>query len=250
MKLAILNDAPEIFRSVQGEGVSAGVPSVFVRTSLCNLHCVWCDTDYTWNWEGTDFPHVRDAETGYSKHRMEDWISDVGVDEVADRVEALACMNVVLTGGEPMLHQKDLTELMRTLRARSIAYRFEIETNGTLAPTPEFDQLVDQYNVSPKLQNSGNPERLRISDKALRALAGNGHAWFKFVVTGEFDITEILKLVERHTIPRDRVLLMPEGTTADALKAHAESVMQLCQSHGFRYSDRLHVRVWGKERGR
>ena len=250
MKLAVLGQGPEIFRSIQGEGASAGVASVFVRTSLCNLHCVWCDTDYTWNWEGTGFAHQKDGTPGYRKYRKDELIVEMAPAAVARRVIELGARNVVLTGGEPMLHQDGLVELMRALRAEDGAYRFEVETNGTIAPGTEFAGLVDQFNVSPKLANSGNEERLRVKAEVLRFFAGLAGAWFKFVITGEDDLNEVVGLVERFGIARERVILMPEGATRAALERHAPGVMAMCEAHGFRYGDRLHVRVWGDERGR
>src|SRR5215212_7889785 len=108
MKIAKLNNRGEIFYSIQGEGRSIGVPSVFVRTSLCNLHCIWCDTDYTWNWVGTRFPHVNDAIPGYRKFDKKIWIAECPVEEVAALVQGFTGRNVVLTGGEPMLQQPGL----------------------------------------------------------------------------------------------------------------------------------------------
>ena len=92
------------------------MPSVFVRTSLCNLHCIWCDTDYTWNWIGTRFPHVNDERPGYQKFDKKNWIAECSTDEVAALVSAYPCQNVILTGGEPMLQQPALAALMQHLR--------------------------------------------------------------------------------------------------------------------------------------
>ena len=86
MKLARLpGGEPEIFHTVQGEGRNTGLPSVFIRSSLCNLHCWWCDTDYTWNWEGTPFAHDRDREPGYAKYRREEQILEMPWDEIAEK---------------------------------------------------------------------------------------------------------------------------------------------------------------------
>lgn len=158
LKLARLNGEPEIFYSIQGEGKSIGVPSVFVRTALCNLHCIWCDTDYTWNWEGTRFSHVNDANPAYRKFRMDEWVAECEVTETAEKIAAYRCKNIILTGGEPMMQQERLAELMETLKAGIPGARFETETNGTIVPAAEFDALIDQYNVSPKLANSNNPK--------------------------------------------------------------------------------------------
>lgn len=249
LKLAKLHGRPEIFFSIQGEGKSIGTPSVFVRTSLCNLHCVWCDTDYTWNWTGTPFRHLNDAKPGYQKFDKKKWIAECEIDAVAASVAAIPCKNVILTGGEPMLQQSALTTLMSALRQQSPDYRFEIETNGTLAPLPEFDAAIDQYNVSPKLENSGNPRRLREKPKACHFFATSPKANFKFVLAEKDDLDEVLSLIFRYDIPPDKVWLMPEGTTAQALSKRRKWLVEICKTHGFRYSDRLHVQIWGAKKG-
>ena len=122
MKLARLNGKAEIFYSIQGEGKNIGRPSIFIRTSLCNLHCSWCDTDYTWNWKGTPFHHQNEAVAGYQKFDKAEYIAELPVEDIANEVVALGCKNIVLTGGEPLLQQTDLLELIRHLRK----YRFNL----------------------------------------------------------------------------------------------------------------------------
>ncbi|MFK7973072.1 MAG: 7-carboxy-7-deazaguanine synthase QueE [Bacteroidia bacterium] len=248
MKLANNGGKPEIFFSIQGEGKSLGRPSIFVRSSLCNLHCVWCDTDYTWNWEGTRFAHVRDQEPGYAKYRMEDEIIETSVSEVAAIIKSYPCKNVILTGGEPMMQQDDWAALMMMLKADS-GYQFEVETNGTYLPEADFERYIDQYNVSPKLANSKNKQSLREKPDVLRFFAQNKKAVFKFVVASEDDLLEVSDLVNRYEIPASRVYLMPEGTSPQALKANREWIVQACLDHGFWYTDRLHVQIWGDKRG-
>ncbi len=249
LRLARLNGQPEIFHSIQGEGKSIGVPSVFVRTSLCNLHCIWCDTDYTWNWVGTRFAHQHEALPGYRKFDKKDWIAECAVEDVAQAVAAFPCHNIILTGGEPMLQQPGLTQLMRTLRQHSPDYRFETETNGTLVPTAEFDAAIDQYNMSPKLDNSNNPKRLREKPKAYRFFAASPKANFKFVLAGESDLAEVLELLENYAISPSKVWLMPEATTRELLAEKRPWLVDICKMHGFRYSDRLHVQIWGSKKG-
>lgn len=249
IKLACLRGKPEIFYSIQGEGKSIGVPSVFVRTSLCNLHCIWCDTDYTWNWEGTRFLHKNDGKPGYRKFSKKEWIVEYEIAAVAEAVAQYSCSNVILTGGEPMLQQAGLVQLMRRLCAQSDNYHFEVETNGTLIPTLEFDKQIHQYNVSPKLQNSGNPQKLREKSGALRFFARSPKANFKFVVSEPSDMEEILSLLKRYDIPSDRVWLMPEGSSATVLNKRRKWLVEICKKHGFRYSDRIHVQIWGAKKG-
>jgi 7-carboxy-7-deazaguanine synthase len=249
LKLARLHGQPEIFHSIQGEGKSTGVPSVFVRTSLCNLHCIWCDTDYTWNWVGTRFPHVNDAVPGYQKFEKKDWIAACDVAEIAQTVRSFHCKNIILTGGEPMLQQPALELLTKELRKYDEDYRFEVETNGTLPPSADFDAAIDQYNVSPKLENSANPRRLREKPAALRFFSASPKANFKFVLSEKSDLEEVLGLIKTYDIAPEKVWLMPEGTSARSLSSRRKWLVEICKTHGFRYSDRLHVQIWGAKKG-
>jgi 7-carboxy-7-deazaguanine synthase len=249
MKLARLGDGAEIFHTLQGEGVSMGVPAVFVRLSLCNLHCVWCDTDHTWNFVGTPWKHEKDAVAGYAKHRKEDVLIAMEPEEVAEIVRGYGCRRVVLTGGEPLLQEGELVELMGALRGDGEEWFFEIETNGTILPGEGFLGVIGQMNVSPKLANSGMGEELRLKPEALSGLAATGKAWFKFVVRDERDIAEIRSLMGTAGIPGNRVILMPEGRTVEELDKYAAVLAERCRDLGFRFSDRLHVRLWGDRRG-
>jgi 7-carboxy-7-deazaguanine synthase len=250
MKLACkAPNVPEIFHSVQGEGISIGIPSVFIRASFCNLHCIWCDTDYTWNWEGTSFAHLRDAEPGYAKYKKVDQIVRMDAADIADAVFQYPARNVVLTGGEPLLQQKDWVDVITALRTHDPAYRFEVETNGTLIPTPEFARLIAQFNVSPKLANSVQSLRIREKPAALAWFVVCPDANFKFVCDTVDDITEVLALAEKYAIPAARISLMPQGTSGAQLDGRGRWLVEQCKQHGFRYSDRLHVRLWGNLRG-
>lgn len=249
MLLARLNDGPEIFFTLQGEGVSVGLPAVFVRSSLCNLHCHWCDTDHTWNFEGTPWKHEKDALPGYRKHRKADVTIETTTAEIVAKVAAFPCRRVVLTGGEPLLQQAGWLEVIAALREIDRAYAFEVETNGTKQPTPEFRAAVTQFNVSPKLANSGMGERLRIVPAVIESFAADSKAWFKFVACGPEDVEEIAAFTQRFGIPPERVLVMPEGRTAAELDHHAQDVVACCLLHGWRFCDRLHVRLWGDKRG-
>lgn len=249
LKLAKLRGQPEIFHSIQGEGKSIGIPSIFVRTSMCNLHCIWCDTDYTWNWAGTRFPHLNDQDPSYKKFVKKEWILECELSAVAEKVAAFACNNVILTGGEPMMQQQALADLMQLLSTRSTDYRFEVETNGTLSPTPAFDAVIHQYNVSPKLENSANPRRLREKPVALRFFAASPKANFKFVIAERTDLEEVLGFLKTYTIAPEKVWLMPEGTSAESLARRREWLVEICKNNNFRYSDRLHVQIWGNLKG-
>jgi organic radical activating enzyme len=156
--------------------------------------------------------------------------------------------NAVFTGGEPLLQQDELVLLADRLRERG--FRIEVETNGTIVPTEALAARIDQWNVSPKLASSGNAERARHRPAALQWFAAEPRAWFKLVTTSEADIAEIDELVDALGVPRDRVILMAEGTDAATIAERSRWVAERCRSGGYRLGTRLHVFVWGPERGR
>ncbi|MCW5520451.1 7-carboxy-7-deazaguanine synthase QueE [Aureitalea sp. L0-47] len=249
IKLAKLHGRPEIFHSIQGEGKNMGQPSVFIRTSLCNLHCIWCDTDYTWNWENTRFKHNNDSRLGYKKFKMEEMIHEATPQEIVGIVEKTHCRNIVLTGGEPMMQQKELTELMAMFHKNSGDYYFEVETNGTLIPEDPFDSLIHQYNVSPKLSNSNNSRKLREKPAALSFFARSAKSNFKFVISEEKDLEEVLEIIKRYNISPETVYLMPEGINPEQLKQRQVWLLEVCKKYNFKYTDRLHIRIFGDKRG-
>ena len=240
MKLARMPDgSPEIFYTLQGEGRNVGRPSVFIRSSLCNLHCEWCDTDYTWNWEGTKYVH----ESG-RKYRREEQIIELPTEEIVSAVSVFPCTNFVLTGGEPLIQEKGWIELITALSGH-----FEIETNGTLLPSHPFLELIDQLNVSPKLEVSNVDPALRCKPEVLTELAATGKADFKFVVGDHADFEELEKVCQKAQIGQDHVFLMPKANSVEELEANQDFVADLAQKHGYRFSDRLHLRLFGAKRG-
>lgn len=249
MKLAKLGDGPEIFHTIQGEGVSAGMPAVFIRASRCNLHCVWCDTDHTWNFEGTPWPHEKDGLPGYEKFRKTAVTFEITPAAAAEQILAYRCPRTVITGGEPLLQETAFLEMIQQIRAHQPEHQFEVETNGTRLPSPAFHTAVDQFNVSPKLANSGVQASLRLHPTALGFLAASSKAWFKFVVAKPADLDEILALCASHAIPQQKVLLMPEGRTAAELDHSSAWLAEICRDQGYRFCDRLHIRIWGDQRG-
>ncbi|MBI4240749.1 MAG: 7-carboxy-7-deazaguanine synthase QueE [Candidatus Rokubacteria bacterium] len=211
----------ECFFSIQGEGVTAGAPAVFVRLQGCSVGCQWCDTKYSWDPAGG---------------------REVSLEALVEEASAYPCRRVVITGGEP-LESLLFLPLVEALKARG--FTIEVETSGTLPP-PRAP--VDQWNVSVKLQGSGGAEARRINPAAIRAFLGLG-AWWKFVVVDQRDVAEVLRLAERFAIPRDRILLMPEGVRREEILERSEWVIEECRRHGFRYSPRLHILFWGARRG-
>ncbi len=249
MKIAKLSGKPEIFHTIQGEGLSAGLPSIFLRLSQCNLHCIWCDTDYTWNWEGTRFKHEKDSMPGYKKFRRSEQILECSTSELAGAISAYDCTNLVITGGEPLLQMEGLLNLTKTLREKGRIRHIEVETNGTIVPGKEFDNTVDQYNVSPKLSNSNNSASIRIKADAIKFFASSPKASFKFVIGSPADLDEVESLTEKFSIPPEKVILMPLGTTVKALDERSRWLADICRDRGFGFSDRMHIRIFGNRRG-
>lgn len=229
------SDTPEIFATVQGEGPSIGEPAVFVRLSGCNLKCTWCDTPYTWDW------------TRYEQKRES---LQLEVADVAARVLSMraGARTAVFTGGEPLLQQRELATLAARLRGEGM--RIEVETNGTIVPDPALAESIDQWNVSPKLAGSGNLPIAREKPDALAWFAREAKATFKIVVATPADLDEAAALVKRHAIVPSRVILMPEGTTAEAIVERSRWLAPEAVSRGFRLGSRLHVLLWGDTRGR
>jgi organic radical activating enzyme len=248
IKLAKLDNKPEIFHSIQGEGKNMGKPSVFIRLSLCNLYCRWCDTDYTWNWLNTPYLHNNDALPGYTKYRKEDMMLQMGNEEITALVAAFNCNNLVITGGEPLVQVKDLQLLLATLKQSNPAYHIEFETNGTLIPTPQVDALADQYNVSVKLSNSGVDKADRLRAAAIDFFAASDKSNFKFVVDDAADLAEVLEIINTHRIASHNVYLMPQGTTIETLKSKQAWIAEICKQYNFNYTDRFHIHIWGNKR--
>jgi len=219
----------ELFYSLQGEGVLVGTPSVFVRTSGCNLRCRWCDTPYTsWQPEG----------------------SEQAVDEIVKEVKGhAAARHVVITGGEPMI-APGVVQLTRALGAAGL--HITIETAGTVFQPVECDLM----SVSPKLGNStpqgqweAQHERLRMQPEVIRRLMANYNYQLKFVLEQPDDIAEVRRVVEAVGADPGRVILMPEGTDRDVLRERAVWLAEISKAEGFRFSPRLHVELYGNRRG-
>jgi 7-carboxy-7-deazaguanine synthase len=219
----------EIFYSLQGEGSLVGVPSVFIRTSGCNLRCTWCDTPYTsWQPEG----------------------ADQDLDQILSAVRSFpAARHVVVTGGEPMIAPEilPLTERLRTL-----GLHITVETAGTV-----FQPVAcDLMSISPKLSNStpsgpwsARHEKLRIQPPVLEELMGRYPYQLKFVIEKPADLEEVWALVTGLRADRERVILMPEGVDRDQLRERSVWLAEVAKDEGVRFSPRLHVELYGNRRG-
>ncbi|MEO1046621.1 MAG: 7-carboxy-7-deazaguanine synthase QueE [Pseudomonadota bacterium] len=234
------NGGPEIFASIQGEGPSIGHPVAFVRLSRCNLACIWCDTAYTWHFNGDDRPH-RDGATFDRKANQ----ITLATADVVEHILALGMKRLVVTGGEPLLQAGPLADLLDKLPDMAV----EIETNGTTPVPTRLDIRVDQFNVSPKLSHSGNPAELALVEDQLHFYATDKRAFFKFVIAKPEDVDEVLALQQRFHIPAERLYLMPEGTDSPTLHLRGAWLVPLCLKHGFRFTDREHIHLFGDTRG-
>jgi 7-carboxy-7-deazaguanine synthase len=218
----------ELFYSLQGEGSLVGVPSVFVRTSGCNLRCSWCDTPYTsWQPEGTE----------------------LSLDQILDEVRAHPARHVVVTGGEPMIAPEILP---LTERLRDAGLHITIETAGTVFKPVACDLM----SISPKLANStpegpfrAQHERLRIQTDVLAELMARYEHQLKFVIARAEDLDEVRTIVASLRADAARVILMPEGVEPAVLRERSVWLAEICKEEGYRFSPRLHVDLWGSKRG-
>jgi len=226
----------EIFYSIQGEGELTGVPSVFVRTSGCNLRCAWCDTPYaSWNPEG--------------EQRTVDSI----VAEVQGHASA---RHVVLTGGEPMI-AKEIGALAAELKM--LGYHITIETAATVPPDgnrlrPRL-AFAEAAQLRPRRHRArgvaqearGDPLAARCRARVARRL------WLAVQICrrGAADVDELEGMLASlgRDIPRHKVLLMPEATTLETMRQRANWLSETCKTRGYRYAHRLHIELYGNRRG-
>ena len=219
LNIARLNSAPEIFYSLQGEGTRCGTPAVFLRLAGCNLACKWCDTKHSWG-------------NGIL----------CSVADTAGHIADFNCNSLVITGGEPLLQQPALEKLIALLPADTYV---EVETNGSITPSPALARRVHQWNVSPKLAHSGNPRNKSLNPEALQFFTDHPAAWFKFVVQSEEDWSSIASL----GLPQQRIILMPCATTRATLEQNRPAVVEMCLRHRVRLGDRLHLTLWDDKKG-
>jgi len=226
----------ELFFSIQGEGELTGVPSVFVRTSGCNLRCRWCDTKYaSWKPEG----------------------ENVTINDLLDKVCSYPARHVVISGGEPMI-AKGIEEFVRLLKESG--KHTTIETAGTIAPN---GIQCDLASLSPKLSDStpkegdinkewiDRHESKRLDYDILSEWVNSYNFQLKFVVSKEEEIKEIQNVISRieGKILPEKVLLMPEGIDPDTLRSRYDLLIGLCKENGYRLCHRLHINLFGNTPG-
>ena len=225
----------EIFKSIQGEGYGIGIPCVFVRLWGCNLRCTFagkeCDTPYS-VYDGATNSDMKTALT------------------VANKIKVTGLTHIVWTGGEPMLHQNFIYEVMAYLNNKVGNFSCEIETNGTIPiSNKHLLKFVNWYNISIKLkssnQNDEQFEDMRINHTALKSFPTK-NSFFKFVYCNKSDLQEIFKLKNRYDMP---IYLMPEGVDREAIIEHSPEVVNICINNNFRFSPREHITIWDKKRG-
>jgi 7-carboxy-7-deazaguanine synthase len=221
----------EIFYSLQGEGSLIGVPSVFIRLAGCPIKCRWCDTSYAFSYE--------DGE-------------NLTIEQIAEKVGKYNCDHFVITGGEPLVNpdltpRPGLKELLGFMKQQGRhTGHTTIETSGIIF-VPELD--CDLMSISPKLPNSGTDKTYDLG--VIQQLLIEYQCQFKFVVEGANDIREVEKIIGSLAgVQRDKVMLMPQAKNRDEYLKRAPEIAELCLKHDFTFSQRLHVLLWDKERGR
>tara|TARA_B100000287_G_scaffold428797_1_gene480858 strand:+ start:1291 stop:2043 length:753 start_codon:yes stop_codon:yes gene_type:complete len=240
----------EIFYSIQGEGSTIGIPSIFIRLAGCNLKCYWCDTPFTWLYSKEIKKLIElkliknNIKYDLKNYSKDDESKKISVNEIMKKISEFPAKNIIITGGEPLLQAKNLEKLCELLNKEN--YNIEMETNGTIKPINGDYEI--KYNVSPKLQNSLNEKDVRFKSDILK-IYNNHNAIFKFVINDNQDIKEVLDIINQIDINNERVYLMPEGKTKAELQSKYFWLIELCKKYNFKYSHRLHIELYGDKRG-
>jgi len=268
-KLLISSD----FYTVQGEGISSGIPAYFVRLGICNLTCgmsrkftnqlekeqkledgeifegdlvkeglaTWtCDSTSQWLWRGED------KEFDYLINR---WKEEGVYEDIKNGL-----VHIIWTGGEPTIkgHQEAIINftnhwMSRYLDRNDVHPFYEIETNGTIVIDVKLFNMLDQINCSPKLSNSGMTEKQRIVPEAIERIKQHKNYQFKFVISTEEDVLELLRdFVEPFNIPLKNVVCMPGLDDASNFEERTRFVMEMAKKYRFRGLTRLHIAAWNK----
>lgn len=224
----------EKFTSVQGEGQTMGRKSIFLRLAGCNILCQsnsWvCDTIEVWQ-KGVSTP-----------------FENVFTDEEVSRMKKGS--HLIITGGEPLLHQKKITEFIQWFGSKYLFIPvIEFETNGTIIPNIYLLTVAKYWNVSFKLANSGVKYNDRIKQNALDCFNKKENSIFKIVIEKETDIVELKILIGLFALNPNKIWLMPAGSSQEELLKTRDFVVQKSIELNFNFSDRLHISIWNKKTG-
>ncbi len=237
-----------VFATLQGEGLTeseggtAGCPAVFFRLHFCNLHCGFpkgwqCDTGYTWDTRRPEF--WKESENWSLEKTQKEieiaWQSKFSEEDVVKK-------RIVITGGEPLLQQDLIIKLVSLMPK----WKVEIETNGTIMPQAELFNC--QINCSPKLSNSGNEKNLRFKPEVLEKINTWPVSWFKFVVNNRQDVVEIEEIVNQCHLKPEKILIMPEGLTKEAVAGHQKDVEPEISKKGWQIIERNQLIWFGPKR--
>ena len=221
--------------TIQGEGVSTGVPAAFLRVKDCTLNCVFCDSVSVWRYGNS-----------YSFDELFSLMEESGlVDQLRSGT------HLVLTGGSPLRSQTQLYDFLTEFCLKYNFYPFiEVENEAVLMPSKGMVALVNQWNNSPKTENSGNRSVARYEPEVIKFMSTLKNSWFKFVISEESDWKEIL---EYYLLPglikKEQIILMPEGETRERLALTREMAASVAIREGVRFSDRLHITLWDRKVG-
>lgn len=204
----------EVFYSIQGEGINIGQPSVFLRLAGCHLRCSWCDSKFTW-----------ELKSG----------KEMSTEKILKEIKKYPTKNLVITGGEPLIQQNALIELLKNLKG----YYVEMETSGSLKS--HISKYINHYNCSPKLSNSEN-RTIKLEKFPPEK------TWYKFVVSKPENLEEIKAFIKTNKLPQEKIILMPEGIKKRELAEKTVWLVEICKQENFRFSPRLHINIWGNKR--
>lgn len=234
----------EIFFSIQGEGKTVGIPSVFVRLGGCNLIC---------GGEGTQFDKKLHNNAKWRCDTIEIWrkSKSINIHNILKKKyinELNKGAHLIITGGEPLIQQENLILFLKLIKKITGCY-VEIETNGTIIPNKELLEMVDLFNCSPKLSSSGNNKNDCIVTEAIKTINSKSRdSIFKFVVSDKNDFNEILEDFNKY-ISREKIWLMPAGENQISLNKNRKKVIEICKKENFKFSNRLQIDIWDQKTG-
>ena len=234
----------EHFYSLQGEGKTMGIPAVFIRLQACNIMC---------GGYGTQKDGELHNGATWRCDTIEVWTKGMkkSIEEATELIEKeygevlKKGAHLIWTGGEPLLQQHAICEIMTLLYNKGITPFVEVETNGTLLPIEKFDGWIDLYNVSPKLANSGVPYDKRIKREVLDYYEYKDNAIFKFVITNEDNWEEVKEL----NLNKDQLFLMPSASNIEELKETQKIVVEIAIREVIKFNTRLQIEIWNETTG-